>query len=122
MLRTLTRMSKRITIPQLSPTHTQCKITEFLVKQGDQVEAYQTVFVVDCSPDLLTEGFRECPEEQQSMIIESQEDGTVSKLDTEFLGKWLDIDTPIGIIDDGDEIDGDWTWQAYTHSNSKESK
>ena len=23
--------------------------------------------------------------------------------------------TPIGVIDDGDDIDGDWTWQGYLH-------
>ena len=121
MIRTLALLSKRITVPKLSPTHTQSKITKWLVKDGDTVEPYETVFILDCSPDFLTPGFRETPDQQVSMIIENQEDGVVSELDTGVLGKWLDVDTPIGVIDDGDDIDGDWTWQAYTHDKETSS-
>jgi len=119
--RTIALCAKNITIPRLSPTHTQAKVTQFLVKKGDSVEPYDTVFVVKCSPDFITEGFRETPDEQVSMIIENQEEGFIKELDETCLGKWLDVDTPIGIIDDdeGEEIDGDWTWQAYTHDDKK---
>lgn len=113
-------LSKRITIPRLSPTHTKSRITKFLVQQGDEVEPYETVFIVDCSPDFITAGFRETPNQQVSMLIENQEDGTITELDTDVLGKWLPVDTPIGIVDDGDDIDGDWTWQAYTHDDGKD--
>jgi pyruvate/2-oxoglutarate dehydrogenase complex dihydrolipoamide acyltransferase (E2) component len=78
------------------------------------VEAYHTVFIVDCSPDLLTPGFRDDPDQKLSMIVESQEEGEVSQLKTEVLGQWLDVGTVVGVIDDGDEVDGDWAWQAYT--------
>jgi hypothetical protein len=27
--------------------------------------------------------------------------------------KWLKVGTPVGLIDDGEEVDGDWIWQAY---------
>lgn len=120
MIRTLALCSKRMTIPRLSPTHTKAKITKFLAKKGDTVEPYDTVFIVSCSPDFITEGFRDTPDQEVSMIIENQEDGTITELDESVLGKWLDVDTPIGIIDDGDEVDGDWadwTWQAYTHGD-----
>ena len=118
MIRTLALLSKRITIPRLSPTHTESRITQFLVQKGDEVEPYETVFIVECSPDFLTPGFRETPDQKVSMIIENQEDGKITELLTDLLGKWLAVDTPIGILDDGDDIDGDWTWQAYTHTNS----
>ena len=119
MIRTVALLSKRITIPMLSPTHTQSRITKWLVSEGDAVEPYQTVFILECSPDFLTPGFREEPDQKVSMIIENQEDGVVSKLDTDVLGKWMNVNTAIGVIDDGDEIDGDWTWQAYTHNDDK---
>ena len=121
MMRTLAVLSKRITIPRLSPTHTKSKITQWLVDEGAEVEPYQTVFIVQCSPDFLTPGFRETPDQKVTMIIENQEDGVVSKLDKDAVGKWLEVDTPIGVIDDGDDIDGDWTWQAYTHNDETES-
>ena len=115
MIRTLSLCSKRITIPRLSPTHTKAKVTEFLVKNGASIEPYDTVFVVDCSPDFITEGFRDEPDQVVSMIIENQEDGTIKDLDESILGKWLDVDTPIGVVDDGEAIEGDWTWQAYKY-------
>jgi hypothetical protein len=117
--RTLAVYAKRITIPRLSPTHTKSRITEFFVKQGDYVEPYDTIFVVECSPDFITEGFREFPDQQVSMIVENQEEGVIQELRTDLLGKWVDVDTHIGIVDDGDgEIDGDWTWQAYKHTST----
>ena len=92
------------------------------MQKGDQVEPYDTVFIVDCSPDFLTPGFREYPDQQVCMIIENQEDGVITELDTEILGKWLDVDTPIGLINDGDDsMDGDWIWQAYKHEESSDN-
>lgn len=119
MIRTFALLSKRITVPKLSPTHTQSRITKWLVNKGDAVEPYQTVFTVECSSDFLTPGFREQPDQTVSMIIENQEDGVVSELDVDVLGRWLDVYAVIGVIDDGDDIDGDWTWQAYTHDENK---
>lgn len=119
MIRTVALLSKRITIPRLSPTHSQSRITKWLVKDGDAVEPYDTAFLLECSPDFLTPGYREEPDQTVSMIVENQEDGVISGLDTNVLGKWLDVDTPIGVVDDGEAIDGDWTWQAYTHDEEE---
>jgi hypothetical protein len=115
--RTLAVFAKHITIPRLSPTHTKSRITEFFVKQGDYIKPYDIVFVVECSPDFITDGFRDFPEQQVSMIVENQEEGVVQELQTDLLGKWVYVETPLGIVNDGDEeIDGDWTWQAYKHT------
>ena len=102
----------------LSPTHTKVRILRYEVKTGDAVVEYDPVMVVECSPDLVTEGFRERPDEKQRMIVETQEEGNIiwnnSNVDTT---EWISVGTEIGIIDDGDDIDGDWTWQAYFHSD-----
>ena len=33
--------------------------------------------------------------------------------------KWMKVGTNIGVIDDGDDIDGDWSWQAYLHDDKR---
>jgi hypothetical protein len=47
------------------------------------------------------------------MTIETHDDGIVRQLRTDLLGQWIPVGTTIGVIDDGDAVDGDWTWQAY---------
>jgi hypothetical protein len=72
--------------------------------------------IVECSPDLVTAGLREFPEERIKMMIDTQDEGVVRSLRALEDTEWLAVGTHIGVIDDGDPIDGDWTWQAYLHT------
>ena len=76
--------------------------------------AYDPIFIVECSPDLVSEGYRETPTTQTIMMIDTQEEGVVRDLKDFYINQWIPIGTELGIIDDGDPIDGEWTWQAYT--------
>ena len=53
------------------------------------------------------------------MLLESLEEGVLKELD-DWQGEWMDFGTVLGVVDDGDEIDGDWTWQAYLHDEDDE--
>jgi len=143
--------AKRVTIPCLSPTHTRAKIVKFLVDtdaaaaaaaSGDEgrdggvdVECYTPLMVLQCSPDLVTEGYREHIDHEPQMLIESHEEGrfffhdndsimnngnddknpktTTTATNKIELDKWYPVGTTIGYIfeeDDGgddDYIDGD---------------
>jgi pyruvate/2-oxoglutarate dehydrogenase complex dihydrolipoamide acyltransferase (E2) component len=111
--RSLPRLfSKRITIPQLAPSHTQARITKLEVKQGIEVEVYDIVMCVECSPDFISIENRKHEHETVHMVIDTQDEGTIQNLIEYDPEKWLDVGTPVGIIDDGDEVDGDWIWQA----------
>lgn len=105
-------------MPQLSPTHTKARIIRFDVANGDEVTDYDPVFLVETSPDFVTPGYRDSPDQKVKIIIETQEEGVVKGLQTNSLGKWLEIHAELGVIDDGDPVDGDWTWQAYTTSSN----
>lgn len=109
-------LSKRIVIPRLSPTLTKARIIRFEVSKGDQVSAYDPILVVECSPDLVTPAYRDSPDQTVQMVVDTQDDGEATDLRTDLEGQWLDVDTTIGTIDDGDPVDGDWTWQANLHS------
>lgn len=115
--RTLPLLSKRIVMPRLSPTHTTSRIVRFEVANEQQVSDYDPIMIVECSPDLVTEAFRESPDEKVKMMVDSQDEGVVKNLLENYEGKWLPVETELGIIDDGDPIDGDWTWQAYLHTD-----
>ena len=58
------------------------------------------------------------------MLIETCEEG-VMELDVdgvmeEFGGRWLEVGTVLGVVEDGEEVDGDWIWQAYLHDDEDE--
>ena len=120
-------LSKRITIPRLSPTHTSARIIHFLKKEGDEVRDYDPLLILECSPDLKADAAdRKFPDETLQMIVETNDEGILRNLrtgdeencsnsDEESKSQWLKVGTPIGVIDDGDDIDGDWTWQSYLH-------
>lgn len=114
-------LSKRITIPRLSPSHTKVRILRYEVNvaTGMEVAAYYPIMVVECSPDLVTAGLRESPDETLQMMIDTQEEGVLRNLKAIDETEWLNVGTEIGIVDDGDPIGGDWAWQAYLHSDRK---
>lgn len=114
--RTLTCLSKRLVVPQLSPTHTACRLVTLEVSNLQKVEAYDPIMVVECSSDLVTEAYRETPTETLRMMIDTQDEGVVKFTNEDFKNKqWCPVGTPVGIIEEEEEpeIDGDWTWQAY---------
>ena len=151
MRSTLLNLSKRITIPQLSPTHTSARIIKLLqplavhssaedattlnVMIYPLVEAYDCIMILECSADLIADpADRDYDDQQLHMIIETCDEGLL-KLNSDILSKlkpsesgdisievksdWMPIGTEIGVIDDDDEIDGDWIWQAYFHDGSE---
>ena len=104
-----------MTIPRLSPSHTKSRIVRFLIKNEEQVESYDPMMILECSPDLINDpADRDFPDQKPLMFIETCDEGILKNLN-DHGGKWLDVGTHIGIIDDGDDIDDDWTWQAYLH-------
>ena len=111
-------LSKRITIPRLSPSHTSARIIQFLKKEGSEVRDYDPILILECSPDLKADvADRKFPDETLQMIIETNDEGVLRDLNADHEDKlqWMKVGTPIGVIDDGDDIDGDWTWQGYLH-------
>lgn len=82
---------------------------------------------MECSPDLRADpSDRDFPEQTLEMIVETNDEGILrdlisvegdgAKSGNESKSKWLKVGTPIGVIDDGEDVDGDWTWQAYIHT------
>ncbi len=126
-------LAKRVTIPKLSPSHSKARIVQVL-KPYEQmstplatsskdiyVECYDTIMVLECSPDLIADpADREYDDQKLMMIIETCEDGDLHlKQEVIEESQWFDVNTEIGIIvDDDDEVDDDWTWQAYFHDGS----
>jgi hypothetical protein len=106
-------MSKRITIPLLSPTHTQARLLKFDVVEGATVEAYNLVLRLECSADFISIENRQHEHQTVHMVIDTQDEGIIKDLIDVDPGKWLKVGTPVGLIDDGEEVDGDWIWQAY---------
>ena len=78
-----------MTLPQLSPTHSQGRIIKIEVQNGSSVSAYDPV------------------------LIDTQEEGVIRDLKSFYVDQWIPIGTELGIIDDGEPVSGDWTWQAY---------
>jgi pyruvate/2-oxoglutarate dehydrogenase complex dihydrolipoamide acyltransferase (E2) component len=117
-VRSLPRLlSKRITIPRLSPTHSQAKIRQWMVRDGTAVEAYDIVVILECAHVSEYDG----PESTLLMAIDTQEEGIVRDLSSlSNSADWMPVGTAIGWIDDGDDIDGDWIWQAYLEEEEKE--
>jgi pyruvate/2-oxoglutarate dehydrogenase complex dihydrolipoamide acyltransferase (E2) component len=109
-LRSLPRLlSKRMTIPRLSPTHSQSKLVQWTVSDGTAVEAYDIVLLLECAHVSEYDG----PNSTMLMAIDTQDEGILRDLKLSSTAEWLDVGTEIGWIDDGDAIDGEWTWQAY---------
>ena len=124
---------KRLTIPQLSPTHTSARITQLLkpaeaaaAASYPSVEAYDPVFVLQCSSDLIADrAFRDYDDQMPSMIVETCDDGLlkwephiVAEFERNGATDWLDVGTVVGVIDDeddheqGDDEEEDWLWQG----------
>jgi hypothetical protein len=106
-------------------TTTTATTTTPSTTNGVQVECYTPVFVLKCSPDLVTEGYRQYDDHEPCMLIESHEEGTFQIHNNHHtniqLDKWYPVGTEIGVIDDGEENDDtdkdndEWLWQAYSH-------
>ncbi len=73
-------LSKRVTIPSLSPTHTKARILCFEVIHGEEVSAYNPVMILQCSSDLVTEAFRERVDETKFMLVEIQDKAVMGEL------------------------------------------
>ena len=122
--RSVARLSKVITIPQLSPTHTQARIVKWFAAEGQRVQAYDLVLELQCSPDLVTEAFR-TDNALPVMVIDTQDEGILRNIVTNNK-EWMNVGTKIGIIDEEEEedddiqIDGTWTWQAYLKGDEGE--
>jgi len=155
-----------VTIPKLSPTHTSAKIIKFCIPvcidklsdrgsggsgseegkekgsvSGIPIECYDPLFVLECSPDVVTKGYREQTSDGNDihplMIIESHEEGIFHLADDNDndnvknklkLNEWYDVGHVIGVIDDddddvvGDVDNNEWLWQAYSHSDDDDGK
>lgn len=121
----------QITVPQLSPTHTRAKIVQWCVDTSPStssplsVESYDPLFVLQCSPDLVTEGYRKHKDHEPLMIVETHDEGRLTLLDNIEMNQWYDVGTPIGEINDEDDDDdefennGEWLWQAYSHEEAE---
>lgn len=113
----------QITIPQLSPTHTKAKIVRWCLPTTSldtvEIASYDTLFVLQCSPDLVTEGYRQAEDHEPFMIVEAHDEGKLTIDPGISLNEWYEVGTPIGEIDDDDnedpDDDGEWLWQAYSH-------
>lgn len=120
MRRSLINLAKRITIPQLSPSHTKARVVRFTVPEGSYTIPYDPILILECSPDLIADpADRKSDNHRPLMLLETQEEGVLEKLN-DHGGGWLDVGTVLGEIteeDDEDEIE-DWTWQAYLHEES----
>ena len=162
----------RVTIPRLSPTHTRARIIKFcpsvpgLSRETETettaaaavvptnntntntnpssvyLECTDPLFVLECSSDIVTEGFREqIPDGDGSdddvqrplMIVETHDEGdfaltTTAAVPAIRLGEWYDVGETIGVIDDGDEDDSgdddeeEWLWQAYSYEENQEGR
>jgi pyruvate/2-oxoglutarate dehydrogenase complex dihydrolipoamide acyltransferase (E2) component len=111
--RTLIRaLSRRMTLPQLSPTHSQSRILKWEIENGSTVHAYDPVMVVECSMDMITAPYRDGS--KMLLVVDTQDEGMIRDLKTYYLNQWIPIGTELGIIDDGEPVDGEWLWQAYT--------
>jgi hypothetical protein len=122
----------QVTIPKLSPTHTRARIIKWCTPIQDHtsaknLECYDPLFVLECSPDMVSEGYRQHPDHCPTMLIESQEEGTFRLNSDVQLNTWYDVGTVLGEIDDGDDDDdaddnGEWLWQAYSHEEKDGDK
>jgi len=127
----ITTLSKRITIPRLSPTHTSARIVRFLAPPQATLTSYDPIMVLECSSDLVADpADRAYPDQQLHMLIETCEEGSLGitkKEMEEYVGdgsgsSWLSVGTELGVVEDGDDVDGDWIWQGYLHDEDDEKE
>ena len=146
----------QVTIPRLSPTHTKAKIVRFCppgfldnaaaaaasstgkpAHSHPQVyvEVTDTLLILECSPDVVSEEHREQTEEgidiNPTMIVETHDEGDFRLIGNDKneikLNEWYDVGHVIGSIDDGDDDDDDndneeWLWQAYPYKEGEEGR
>jgi hypothetical protein len=82
------------------------------------MESYDPLFVLECTPDLLTPGYRVHENHKPLMIVEAHDEGILEIKDGIKMNEWMDVGDFIGWIDDGDDEnvdESDWLWQAYSH-------
>lgn len=125
--RTLSCLQKkaRIVIPQLSPTLTRARIYKWCKSPSDDtIECYEPIFVLECSEDLVTPGYRDRAIKYPLMIVEAHDEGTLKIHENIQLNVWYDVGHSVGeIIDEEDDDDtvNDWLWQAYSYTEEKSS-
>ena len=156
------RRKVKITIPQLSPTHTKAKIYKWCIPLGSKeehgvgqrqpsqqqqkqpqldvvkVECYDPLFILQCSSDVITEGYRKYDTHEPLFIVEAHDEGVVRLHRDIELGAWYNVGDEIGEIvddegeeednnsdgdhphDDGDTNTEQWLWQAYSYEEEGE--
>lgn len=113
--------SKRLSLPQLSPSHTSGRILKFLKKDDVYVESYDPLMIIECSKDLIADpAGRAHPDERLIMIIETCDEGYLKNMN-DHNNEWIDIGTEIGTVYDGDPVDSEWIWQAYVYTDKHSS-
>ena len=105
----------------MSPTHTSAKSLRILQTEKTLLQDYDPLLIIECSSNLKADKCdRDYEDQTFEMIVETNDEGVVRDLIKYDKDKWLSVGTKIGIIDDGEPIDGDWTWQAYIHDNDEQ--
>jgi pyruvate dehydrogenase E1 component beta subunit len=80
-------MSFEILMPALSPTMTDGNLTKWLIKEGDKVSAGDIIAEIET--------------DKATMEVEAVDEGTVKELLFKEGTKYIKVNTPIAIIDDG---------------------
>jgi hypothetical protein len=111
-------LSKRVVVPQLSPTHTAVRIVQMCVTPEQSLSANDVFLILECSEDFLSTENRNPHTPHVTMIVETQDEGTVHHLKDDWTGQWLPVGTQLAILDDEEPVDGDWMWQAYLHNET----
>lgn len=133
--RTLVNLKRaRIVIPQLSPTLTKARVSKWFKdpKLRDQsIECYEPLFVLECSPDLVSSGYRVHENHHPLMLIEAHDEGILNihhdllfEHNEEDADQWYPVGHVLGEIDDEDDEDtetSDWLWQAYSYTEETET-
>eukprot|EP00980_Cylindrotheca_fusiformis_P026636 scaffold16721_cov84-Cylindrotheca_fusiformis.AAC.1 len=128
--RTLVNLKRaRVVIPQLSPTFTKARVYKWLKDpklENQSIESCEPLFVLECSPDLLSTGYRKDENDRPLMLIEAQEDGVLNIHEDVLQDKekWYPVGHVLGEINDDEDDDDlevvDWLWQAYSYSEEEE--
>jgi pyruvate/2-oxoglutarate dehydrogenase complex dihydrolipoamide acyltransferase (E2) component len=122
--RTLANFKRaRIVIPQLSPTLTKAKIHKWFKNPSyeNTIECYEPLFVLECSPDLVTSAYRVHKNHQPLMLIEAHDEGILKIVGDIKMNEWYPVGKKIGEIDDEDDDDddsSDWLWQAHSYTEN----
>lgn len=133
--RTLHQLKRaKIVIPQLSPTLSKARIYKWLkdpssiVAKTSYIECYEPLFVLQCSPDLLSSGYQKHQNHKPLMLIEAHDEGMLQiseeVLQSSASGKWFPVGHFLGTIDDDDDDDdaAEWLWQAYSYEEDDDMR